>query len=155
MIAEIVNPDYRFSSIIKITPEWLRVHKYRVILMDIDNTLVARNSWAVPEKHIDWLKQMQDQDIMIVLASNNGGKRIAAIEKQLTDHGLHIPLLRWAGKPFPRAYAGAIRLLEESAAKEGKGPGLYSGSRGSVVHGCAGGSLVQFAGCLAASALPQ
>ena len=96
MIAEIVNPDYRFSSILKITPEWLRVHKYRAVLMDIDNTLAARNSWAVPEK------------------------RISAIEKQLTEHGLHIPLLRWAGKPFPRAYAGAIRLLEESAAKEGR-----------------------------------
>ena len=147
MIAEIVNPDYRFSSVSKITPEWLRVHKYRAVLMDIDNTLAARNSWAVPEKHIDWLQKLQEQDIRIVLASNNGGKRISAIEKQLTEHGLHIPLLRWAGKPFPRAYAGAIRLLE--------GPGLYSGSRGSVVHGCAGGSLVQFAGCLAASALPQ
>lgn len=88
--------------------------------MDIDNTLAARNSWAVPEKHIDWLQKLQEQDIRIVLASNNGGKRISAIEKQLTEHGLHILLLRWAGKPFPRAYAGAIRLLEESAAKEGR-----------------------------------
>lgn len=120
MIAETLNPDYRFSSIVKITPEWLRVHKYRAVLMDIDNTLAARNSWAVPEKHLDWLQKLQEQDIRIVLASNNGGKRISAIEKQLIDHGLHIPLLRWAGKPFPRAYAGAIRLLEESAAKEGR-----------------------------------
>ena len=74
MIAEIVNPDYRFSSILKITPEWLRVHKYRAVLMDIDNTLAARNSWAVPEKHIDWLQKLQEQDIRIVLASNNGGR---------------------------------------------------------------------------------
>ena len=66
MIAEIVNPDYRFSSISKITPEWLRVHKYRAVLMDIDNTLAARNSWAVPEKHIDWLQKLQEQDIRIV-----------------------------------------------------------------------------------------
>ena len=120
MIAEILNPDYRFTSIVKITPEWLRVHKYRAILMDIDNTLVARNSWVVPEKHIDWLHNMQDQDIEIVLASNNGGKRIAEIEKQLTDHGLRISVFRWAGKPLPRAYSGAIRMLEDAVVKEGR-----------------------------------
>lgn len=120
MIAEIVNPDYRFSSIIKITPEWLRVHKYRAVLMDIDNTLAARNSWAVPEKHIDWLQKLQEQDIRIVLASNNGGKRISAIEKQLTEHGLHIPLLRWAETVSPgvcRCYPSAGRICCE------RGPG--------------------------------
>ena len=120
MIAEIVNPDYRFSSIVKITPEWLRVHKFCAILMDIDNTLVARNSWVVPELHLDWLQKMQEQGICIVLASNNGGKRLDTIEKQLTDHNLCIPVFRWAGKPLPQAYSGAIRMLEDVAEKEGR-----------------------------------
>ena len=87
-------------------------------MADIDNTLLPRNSSVVPEEYINWLCRMKQQDVAVVLATNNGGKRAAAIEKQLTDNGLQIPVLTWAGKPFPRAYAGAIRLLEESLTAE-------------------------------------
>ena len=114
MMLETLNPEYRFSSLVKITPEWMKRHHYRVLLADIDNTLLPRNSSVVPEVYINWLIRMQQQDIAVVLATNNGGKRTAAIEKQLNDNGLQVPVLTWAGKPFPRAYAGAIRLLGES-----------------------------------------
>jgi HAD superfamily phosphatase (TIGR01668 family) len=112
MMLETLNPEYRFSSLIRITPEWMHRHHYRVLLADIDNTLLPRNSSIVPEAYINWLDRMQKQGIAVVLATNNGGKRTAAIKKQLTDNGLRIPILTWAGKPFPRAYAEAIRLLE-------------------------------------------
>ena len=111
---ETLNPEYRFSSLVKITPEWMKRHHYRILLADIDNTLLPRNSCVVPEEYINWLVRMQQQDIAVVLATNNGGKRTAAIEKQLTDNRLQVPVLTWAGKPFSRAYAGAIRLLGES-----------------------------------------
>ena len=114
MMLETLNPEYRFSSLVKITPEWMRRHHYRVLLMDIDNTLLPRNSYVVPDRHMDWLQKMQRQGIAMVLASNHGGRRTAAIETQLAGKGLRIPVLTWAGKPFPRAYAGALRLLEES-----------------------------------------
>ena len=119
MILEILNPEYRFSSLKKITPAWMDRHNYRALLMDIDNTLLPRNSTVVPEEHINWLQELQGQGIMIVLASNNGGKRTAAIEKQMKENGLRIPVLKWAGKPFPRAYSGSIRLLEEARAADG------------------------------------
>ena len=97
---ETLNPEYRFSSLVKITPEWMHRHHYRVLLADIDNTLLPRNSSIVPDSYINWLDRMQKQGIAVVLATNNGGKRTADIEKQLADNGLHIPILTWAGKPF-------------------------------------------------------
>ena len=118
MILGALNPEYRFSSVAKITPAWMDKHNYTALLLDIDNTLLPRNSLVIPETHIHWLQKMQKNGIMIVLASNNGGKRTATIESQMTEKGLCIPILTWAGKPFPRAYAGAIRLLEETFAKE-------------------------------------
>ena len=92
----------------------MKRHQYRVLLMDIDNTLLPRNSIVVPVQHLDWLQKMQVNGIEIVLASNNGGKRIAEIKDQLAEKGLRIPSLTWAGKPFPRAYDNAIRLLSKS-----------------------------------------
>ena len=112
MKLETLNPEYRFSSLAKITPEWIIEHHFRALLLDIDNTLLPRNSTVIPEEHIYWLQKMQRQGIAIVFASNNGGKRTAAIENQMREKGLHFPILTWAGKPFPWAYAGAIRLLE-------------------------------------------
>ncbi len=111
---ETLNPEYRFSSLNRITPEWMYRHHYGILLADIDNTLLPRNSCVVPETYINWLGRMQQQGVAVVLATNNGGQRTAAIKKQLTDNGLQVPILTWAGKPFSRAYAGAIRLLEES-----------------------------------------
>ena len=114
MIWETLNPEYRFSSLEKITPGWMDRHHYRVLLLDIDNTLLPRDSSVVPDVHLHWLQQLQEEGIVILLASNNGGKRVTAIEQQLCEKGLHIPFLTWAGKPFPRAYADAIRLLKKS-----------------------------------------
>ena len=113
MMLSMLNPEYRFSSLEKITPEWLDRHQYRVLLLDIDNTLLPRSSSVVPDCHLHWLQQLQEQGIAVVLASNNGGQRVAAIKKQLSAKGLRIPILTWAGKPLPRAYAGAFRLLEK------------------------------------------
>ena len=114
MIWETLNPEYRFSSLEKITPDWMDRHNYRVLLLDIDNTLLPRNSSVVPDMYLHWLHILQEQGIVVLLASNNGGKRVTAIEQQLRERGLRIPLLTWAGKPFPRAYTGAIRLLKKS-----------------------------------------
>ena len=116
-------------------------HHYRVLLADIDNTLLPRNSSIVPEAYINWLDRMQKQGIAVVLATNNGGKRTAAIKKQLTDNGLRIPILTWAGKPFPRAYAEAIRLLENHHTADPVDVKIRRSS-GSVVYRRTGRSLV-------------
>jgi len=115
MIAEKLNPEYRFGSLVKISPAWLCRRGYQALLVDIDNTLLPRYGTLVPEAHIEWLATVRKRKIAVALTSNNGGKRVLGIEQQLKNAGLRIPVLAWAGKPFPRAYAGAIRLLEEVA----------------------------------------
>lgn len=114
MIADKLNPEYRFSSLLSISPDWMRRKGYGALLTDIDNTLLPRNSSLVPREQITWLKLMQRQGILVVLASNNGGKRIEMIRTQLKDNEIDIPVLEWAGKPFPRAYSGAVRVLEKN-----------------------------------------
>ena len=116
---DILNPEYRFSSLGKIRPEWLQRRGYRALLVDVDNTFLPRNSCVVPANHLKWLSEMRRHEFLVALISNNGGKRIAQIRKQLEQEGLSVPVLTWAGKPLPRAFAGAIRLLDGSDAAAG------------------------------------
>ena len=109
-----MNPEYRFSSLLLISPDWMLREGYDALLTDIDNTLLPRNSSVVPQEHIDWLKLMRNRGILIVLASNNGGKRIEKIRAQLKDNEIDVPVLEWAGKPLPRAYSGALKMLEKN-----------------------------------------
>lgn len=112
MIFNILNPEYRYSKLTEITPEWVLKSGYTALLVDIDNTLLARNCNIISETHIRWLTAFRRQGIPLALTSNNGGRRTAAIRKQLEQNGLDIQIFSWAGKPFPRAFSGAIRLLE-------------------------------------------
>lgn len=111
---EKINPEYRYASLVKIRPDWIRKHHFSALLIDVDNTLLPRNSSVIPEAHIKWMKEMELNEISMALTSNNGGKRLDEIARQLKNSGLSVPILTWAGKPFPRAYSGAIRLLRNS-----------------------------------------
>ena len=116
MILEKLNPEYRFSSVCEISSAWLCSAGYDALLVDVDNTLLPRNSATVPSAHIAWLKSLRQQGIAVVLSSNNGGGRVRRIAKQLQANELDIPILTWAGKPIPRAYTQVFRLLEDGKA---------------------------------------
>ena len=114
MILEAFNPEFRFSSVIKISPVWMKQKGFQCLLLDIDNTLLPRGSCVVPEEHLLWLKTLQDQGIAIILSSNNGGSRIKKIEKQLQEWQLQIPVMAWAGKPLPMAYRDVFQIMHSS-----------------------------------------
>ena len=118
MMLEQLNPEYRFSSILNIKPAWMRGEGYEALLLDVDNTLLPRNSARIPAEHLVWLKGMRQAGIAVALSSNNGGTRVQLIKKQLLENGLDIPILTWAGKPAPWAYTKALRLLQGKEEKD-------------------------------------
>lgn len=103
-------PDFRFASLTAISPAWLAEHGFTACLVDVDNTLLRRDRGRIPEEHLLWLRALKTQGFGVVLASNNGGRRLEKIQGQLAAADLAIPLLTWAGKPRKKAFYRACAL---------------------------------------------
>jgi HAD superfamily phosphatase (TIGR01668 family) len=76
-------PDYMFSDIYKITPEFIKSLGVSTVVLDIDNTLVT---YAVAEptpEVIAWVRGMQESGLSLCIASNNHGTRVEKLNEKL------------------------------------------------------------------------
>lgn len=91
------RPTWMLESIYNLTPADVRAHNIRVILTDMDNTLIAWNNPNGTPQLREWLKTMSAAGIPVVVVSNNSSKRVA---RALTD--LKLPFISRALKPLNR-----------------------------------------------------
>lgn len=99
-------PSQYVRSVFDITPESLLDKGIRGIITDLDNTLVE---WDRPEATpmlIDWLKNMKDSGIQVVIVSNNNELRV----KSFSDP-LGIPFIYQARKPMGKAFRKALKIM--------------------------------------------
>lgn len=101
---EKLAPEFRFASLTDIETEWLKEHQFEALVLDIDNTLLARDCTRIPADHLFWLQNLRRAGIDLVLVSNNGGPRVAELQAQLKEHDVPLPILTWAGKPLKPAF---------------------------------------------------
>ena len=103
-------PDYVFDSIYEITPLFLREHRIRGVLIDLDGTLASRKAPLPPEGLSDFLRELQESGLKIMIFSNNREKRVERFCQTL-----HIPFISRARKPFSRGFYLAMKKLNLSA----------------------------------------
>ena len=51
---EKLAPEFRFASLTDIETEWLKEHQFEALVLDIDNTLLARDCTRIPADHLFW-----------------------------------------------------------------------------------------------------
>lgn len=91
------KPTWMVESIYDLSPADLKRHGIKVVLTDLDNTLIAWNNPDGTPELKQWLKEMQQAQIPVVVVSNNNHKRIArALAK------LELPFIARALKPLTR-----------------------------------------------------
>ena len=56
---DLLTPTYMFSSYREVTPDFLREHGIRGLLLDIDNTLAPYEQEDPDESILSWVKGMQ------------------------------------------------------------------------------------------------
>ena len=72
----------RQEAIYQITPAQLKKLGIKAVLTDLDNTLIAWNNPDGTEELLNWILEMKNAGIPVVVVSNNNSKRIErAIEK--------------------------------------------------------------------------
>lgn len=101
------EPDRFFSRLsrVDIQADLLR-RGYRYVLLDIDNTILTRDTHEVPHDVGMWLGQARDAGITFCLVSNNWHESVYALAEQLD-----LPIVAKAIKPLPFAFHRALKKI--------------------------------------------
>ncbi|HZK34728.1 MAG TPA: YqeG family HAD IIIA-type phosphatase [Bacillota bacterium] len=103
---KVLKPDMQLDSIYHIDFSNLWRQGYRHIIIDVDNTITRWNNHLPSNKLKAWFSDIKSIGYSICLLSNN---RQVRISKLAADLG--VIASPKGGKPFSRAFKGALRAL--------------------------------------------
>lgn len=72
----LITPEYLFRNVTAIHPDFLKKLDIQALVLDVDNTLTAHGSQKLPAEVADWLDEMKNAGIPLMIASNNTKKRV-------------------------------------------------------------------------------
>lgn len=102
-------PDQHVKSIFEITPKSLKEKGIKGIITDLDNTLVEWDRPNATPNLIKWFEEMQKENILVTIVSNNNEKRVKAFSEPLK-----IPFIFQARKPMGKAFRKALKDMNLS-----------------------------------------
>ena len=106
-------PDGVYQTAYDINYSELYKHKKRLIIMDIDNTLIPYDLFEPTDKIIALVEKIKTLGFIIVFMSNNRKKRVFAFASKLDS-----PYIASAHKPFSRGYKKIKKMFPEITFKE-------------------------------------
>jgi len=102
-------PDLYFKSVTAIDLQALKQRGIRHLLLDLDNTLLPRNSSEASAEVIEWVGSLPAEGFLACLVSNNWHSHIHAVAEEIG-----LPIVTKAIKPFPAAFRKALVRLDAS-----------------------------------------
>ena len=90
-------PKLITGELTDLTPEILKAHNIRLLMMDFDNTIVPYTTDVPTEKMAAWLRSMNASDIRLCVVSNSKRNRVKVF---CAAHG--IDCITHAKKPFTK-----------------------------------------------------
>ena len=100
------TPDDYLSSVVLVDPEALCARGVRVVLLDIDNTLVPRDTHILSAETKAWVMRLKANGLRPCLLSNNWHRVVFSYAEELD-----IPIVYKAMKPLPFGYLRALRKV--------------------------------------------
>ena len=102
-----LDPDRYFARISRIDIERdLLGEGYRFVLLDVDNTILTRDTHEVPRDVGLWLARARDAGVQFCLLSNNWHSGVYDLAERL-----ELPIVAKAIKPLPPAFLMALHKL--------------------------------------------
>jgi HAD superfamily phosphatase (TIGR01668 family) len=99
-------PDLYYSSVQAIDLDALWLSGVRVLLLDLDNTLLPRDTNVIPRELKKWVADLKQHGFRICLVSNNWHERARIVAGEL-----RLDLVDHAVKPLPFAFVRALARL--------------------------------------------
>jgi HAD superfamily phosphatase (TIGR01668 family) len=112
-----LRPDEYLSSVLMIDAQGLVDKGVTTLLLDIDNTLVPRDSGLLSDEACAWVESLKAAGLRLCLVSNNWHKSVFRHSERLG-----LPVVYKAMKPAPFAFLRGLRKaqgLRRSAAVVG------------------------------------
>lgn len=106
-------PDYHVDSVFDLDYETLRKQGIKMLLIDIDNTLIPYDEFSANERIIHWIETLKTLGFFIVFVSNNHFRRIQFFAKPL-----NLSFVSSAKKPLKKGFKKALRFFEKPIDKD-------------------------------------
>ncbi|TEB06623.1 Pyrophosphatase PpaX [Pelotomaculum schinkii] len=103
---KILYPKLYASSLVEIEPELLEKLGLKGILLDLDNTIVRRDSNRYSEEVGEWLRELRARGFRLGIVSNNSRQRVGAVARLLD-----LPAVHRAVKPLVSPFRRAMNML--------------------------------------------
>jgi HAD superfamily phosphatase (TIGR01668 family) len=105
-----LSPDVYCRSVGSIDLAELRGRGVRALLVDLDNTLLPRDTSVFTSEALDFARRVRESGMAACLVSNNWHARVHAAARELGCE-----LVPKALKPLPWGFRAGLRLLDASA----------------------------------------
>ncbi|MCL2680390.1 MAG: YqeG family HAD IIIA-type phosphatase, partial [Coriobacteriia bacterium] len=92
-------PKYYLDSVLDIDPAWLQKVGRTCVLIDLDNTLLPRDTSTFSSEVREWVQSLYDAGLDVCLLSNNWHQRVFTAADEL-----NMRLVSKAIKPLPFAF---------------------------------------------------
>lgn len=99
-------PNYYFKSIYDIPYDTLYAEGIRLILTDLDNTLISYKETMPNDALFDWVKKIKECGFELVIVSNSRKTRVTNFA-----NALDVPCVKFSTKPLKRGIKKAIRKV--------------------------------------------
>ena len=90
-------PKIITESLTDITPELLKSHDIRLLMLDFDNTIVPYTTTVPTEKMENWLQTMNESEIQLCIVSNSHNDRVPKFCRER-----NLDCITHAKKPFSK-----------------------------------------------------
>lgn len=107
---DVFCPDYYHECVFDLDVAGLRERGVRGLILDLDNTMIPRKSWDVPDDLRQWIAGLSEAGLGVCVVSNNFAARVAKLAGELG-----VPLVARAQKPRRRAFQLGMERLGTTA----------------------------------------
>lgn len=104
----LLKPDIKLHGITNITVELLNKFDIKALLLDVDNTMSTHHGTVLTDGLLDWIADMQQNGIKLMVLSNSKRHRIQPFAARIG-----LPFISLGCKPLPTGYLRGVRELGE------------------------------------------
>lgn len=102
----LLRPDLVVNAVHEVSPEVLRRHGIKGVMVDLDDTLVASKSETIQLPFRQWISELKEAGFPTLILSNGWPERVAKWSKELDLEGFAL-----VGKPWWFAYKRGLKKL--------------------------------------------